>query len=86
MQIARDWNTKDEASGFTGYDLRFQIRDEYLVGHRVQTIGSGVHQEYWIPAAFWTNPTAISKVRSRQSLVNGISRASVSSFKERRGL
>jgi hypothetical protein len=26
--IARNWNTKDEASGFVGYVLRFQVRSE----------------------------------------------------------
>jgi hypothetical protein len=26
IQIARDWNTKDEASGFCGYVLRFRIK------------------------------------------------------------
>ena len=25
MQIARDWNTKDERSGFVGYVLRFRV-------------------------------------------------------------
>jgi hypothetical protein len=48
--IARDWNTKDEASGFVGYVTRFQVRTEFLGRYDVQTVGSSIHQEYWIPA------------------------------------
>ena len=50
-QIARDWNTKDEVSGRTGYVLRFRVRTEFLQKYPVRTVGSAVHQEYWIPAA-----------------------------------
>jgi hypothetical protein len=49
-QIARDWNTKDEASGFVGYVLRFSVATDALSKYRVQTVGAGIHQEYWIPA------------------------------------
>jgi hypothetical protein len=51
VQIARDWNTKDEASGFVGYVTRFQVRAEFLSRYPVQTVGGSQHQEYWIPAA-----------------------------------
>ncbi len=50
-QIARDWNTKDEASGWTGYVLRFRVHTAFLRKYPIRTVGSGVHQEYWIPAA-----------------------------------
>ncbi len=50
VQIARDWNTRDAASGYVGYVTRFQVRQEYLQGYEVQTVGSSAHQEYWIPA------------------------------------
>ena len=50
-QIARDWNTKDESSGFVGYVLRFGVRCEFLSHYEVHTVGSSKHQEYWIPAA-----------------------------------
>jgi hypothetical protein len=50
-QIARDWNTKDEASGWIGYVLRFRVQSEFLRKYPVRTVGSSVHQEYWIPAA-----------------------------------
>jgi len=46
-QIARDWNTKD---GGTGYVLRFQVDAAFLARYTVQTVGTRVHQEYWIPA------------------------------------
>jgi hypothetical protein len=48
--IARDWNTKDEASGYVGYVTRFRVRTDFLKRYDVQTVGSSVHQEYWIPA------------------------------------
>jgi hypothetical protein len=50
-QIARDWNTKDESSGFVGYVLRFGVRNEFLTHYEVHTVGSSEHREYWIPAA-----------------------------------
>ena len=49
-QIARDWNTKDERSGFVGYVLEFDVNSQYLTRFDVQTAGSNRHQEYWIPA------------------------------------
>ena len=47
IQIARDWNTKD---GGTGYVLTFRIEARFLERYTVRTVGSSVHQEYWIPA------------------------------------
>src|SRR4030081_2314367 len=49
-QIARDWNTKDERSGFAGYVLRFQVRTKFLQQYDVHIVGSSDHREYWIPA------------------------------------
>ncbi|HEX6037183.1 hypothetical protein [Longimicrobium sp.] len=49
-QIARDWNTKDAASGYTGFVTRFRVRSDHLARHPLQTAGARVHQEYWIPA------------------------------------
>jgi len=46
-QIARDWNTKD---GGTGYVLRFQVDEDFIRRYAVQTVGTSVHREYWIPA------------------------------------
>ncbi|HXO38111.1 MAG TPA: hypothetical protein VN872_05715 [Candidatus Acidoferrum sp.] len=49
-QIARDWNTKDERSGFVGYVLAFDVDSEYLQRFEIQKTGSIQHLEYWIPA------------------------------------
>jgi len=48
IQIAHDWNTRD---GGVGYVLRFQVDAEYLKQFPIQTAGSRIHLEYWIPAA-----------------------------------
>jgi hypothetical protein len=50
-QIAPDWNTKDEASGWTGYVLRFRVRSDFLGNYPPRMVGSALHQEYWIPAS-----------------------------------
>lgn len=49
-QIARDWNTRDAASGYVGYVTRFRVRAAFLRRYAVQTAGTSRHQEYWIPA------------------------------------
>jgi hypothetical protein len=49
-QIARDWNTKDERSGFGGYVLRFDVQNEFLNRYEVHVVGNLTHREYWIPA------------------------------------
>jgi hypothetical protein len=49
-QIARDWNTKDDRSGFAGYVLRFLVRTEFLCKCDVHVVGSSEHREYCIPA------------------------------------
>jgi hypothetical protein len=46
-QIARDWNTRD---GGAGYVVRFDLESDYLAQFRVQTVGSRIHRELWIPA------------------------------------
>ena len=46
-QIARDWNTRD---GGTGFVLKFEVDSEYLSRFTIQTAGSRIHREYWIPA------------------------------------
>lgn len=51
IQIARDWNTKDERSGYAGYVLRFQVQSDFVDRYEIHTAGSSVHQELWIPAA-----------------------------------
>jgi hypothetical protein len=50
MQIARDWITKDAASGYVGNVTRFHVRKAFLSRYPVKTVGSSIHQEYWVPA------------------------------------
>jgi len=49
-QIARDWNTKDRASGFAGFVTRFEVVEPYVQRFPVQVVGGVVHQELWVPA------------------------------------
>ena len=46
-QIARDWNARKSGSG---YVTRFQVHSSFLSAYSVHTVGSVIHQEYWIPA------------------------------------
>ena len=48
--IARDWNTKDEASGFVGYVLKFDVATTFLNRYTPQSAGGPDLLEYWIPA------------------------------------
>lgn len=49
-QIAREWNTKDEFSGYAGYVLSFEIKEDYLKKYPVQNVGGEIHNELWVPA------------------------------------
>lgn len=49
-QIARDWNTRDERSGFAGYVLEFEVESKYLERLEIRKVGTSQHLEYWIPA------------------------------------
>jgi hypothetical protein len=49
-QIARDWNTRDELSGYVGYVVQFEIEANYLNRFEVRKVGGQDHLEYWIPA------------------------------------
>ena len=50
IEIARDWNTKDQANGSVGYVTRFQVDREYLARFPVERVGGSPHVELWIPA------------------------------------
>jgi len=50
VQIARDWNTKDEASGFAGWVTEFEVEDEFVRRYPVQGAGARQHRELWVPA------------------------------------
>lgn len=47
-QIARDWNTKSGSR--RGFVTRFQVSADFLRRYEIKTVGSSIHQEYWIPA------------------------------------
>ena len=49
-QIARDWNTRDERSGYVGYVLEFDVDTNYLSQFVIRQAGAKEHLEYWIPA------------------------------------
>jgi hypothetical protein len=49
-KIARDWNTRDERSGYVGYVLEFEVDADYLSQFEIRKAGASVHREYWIPA------------------------------------
>jgi len=50
VQIARDWNTKDKASDYEGYALKFHVRTAFLSQYDVRVVGNATHRQYWIPA------------------------------------
>jgi hypothetical protein len=62
--IAREWNTKDAASGYVGYVLRFSVRSDYLAQFPVQKVGSATALELWIPAERLTefNQNIVGKI------------------------
>lgn len=46
-QIARDWNVRQNGSGFV---TKFEVDAYYLSRVSVQKVGAAIHTEYWIPA------------------------------------
>jgi hypothetical protein len=50
-QIARDWNTLDEKSGFSGFVTAFEVDSGYLSNFAKHKVGSSTHEEYWIPSS-----------------------------------
>jgi hypothetical protein len=50
VQIARDWNTKDAASGYIGYVTRFRVERPWVDRYAVQVVGHSGHRELWVPA------------------------------------
>jgi hypothetical protein len=49
-KIARDWNTKDPASGFVGYVVRFEVERPYIDQFEVHRVGGSGIDELWVPA------------------------------------
>jgi hypothetical protein len=49
-QIALEWNTKDEFSGFAGYVTAFDLPEHYLRQFPVKNVGGEIHNELWVPS------------------------------------
>lgn len=49
-QIARDWNSTSDTTGYVGYVTRFAVETAFLARYEVKQVGSSQHLEYWIPA------------------------------------
>ena len=49
-QIARNWNSKSVRNGNAGFVTRFEVLAAFLADYAIETVGSRVHQELWIPA------------------------------------
>lgn len=49
-QIAMEWNTKDEFSGYAGYVTAFDLPEDYLQQFPIQNVGGEIHNELWVPA------------------------------------
>jgi len=50
VQIARDWNLDDEASGYAGFVTAFEVDDGFVQRYDVQVVGGRQHRELWVPA------------------------------------
>lgn len=48
--IARDWNTKDENSGYCGFVTSFDIDSDYISKYKLKQVGNNIHKEYWVPS------------------------------------
>lgn len=49
-QIAQEWNTKDEFSGYMGAVTKFEIPEKIYSDYPVQNVGADMHNELWVPA------------------------------------
>lgn len=49
-QIASEWNTVDNNSGFVGFVTEFNMDEHYISQFKVYTVGKSIHRELWIPS------------------------------------
>lgn len=49
-QIAKEWNTPSEFSGYCGFVTAFDIDADYVSKFDVQNVGGFEHNELWIPS------------------------------------
>lgn len=49
-QIASEWNTTDEFSGFMGIVTAFEVEADFLARYKIQNVGGAIHNELWVPS------------------------------------
>jgi len=49
-QIAGQWNTEDQFSGYCGIVTMFRVQEEHYSKYAIQNVGGEIHNELWIPA------------------------------------
>lgn len=49
-QIALEWNTNDEFSGYVGHVTAFDLDEAYISMFPIQNVGGEIHNELWVPA------------------------------------
>ncbi len=49
-QIALEWNTEDEFSGYCGLVTAFEIDSTYIEKFPVKNVGGNDHNELWVPS------------------------------------
>ena len=49
-QIARDWNSTREDTGYRGVVVQFAVDDAFAARYEQQTVGAAMHRELWVPA------------------------------------
>jgi len=49
-QIARDWNSLSNDTGFRGFVMRFEVESAFLSRYVPRQVGAAEHREYWVPA------------------------------------
>jgi hypothetical protein len=49
-QIAAQWNTGDEFSGYCGVTTAFDLVESHFVKYPIQNVGGVINDELWIPA------------------------------------
>lgn len=67
-QIANEWNTKDEFSGYMGAVTMFKIPEDIFAAYDVQNVGGRLHDELWVPAEELNNIN--SNIREKIEVIN----------------
>lgn len=49
-QIAEEWNTIDDFSGYVGFVTEFEVADVFISKYEPQNVGGKIHNELWVPA------------------------------------